>query len=279
VVRHANAARHALASIWTDGWIGRIKALFAPPPRPHASAGGHPSPAALAAPPARRRSPPKWPAARRSTAPGLCGGAGRPPPRAGGQPLLLPPAPWPGKALSKPQQHTLRYARSQFSPGAAENPAGGRGGAPGGGWPGLARAGTPGRAAPDGPGAAPCAGVAGTASALVRVSGRHCAGRGKAPARAWGRCGGVREVSAVGRSLRSIRPPLAPVLRAAKGVRPSALSPSPPGELQGGGPARRLARPTRQSTRRSPACQRGQRNGQDSWPGCQLRLCRVASHG
>src|SRR6266851_6747232 len=44
--------------------IGNPKAFFAPPPWPHASAGGHPSPAALAAPPARRRSPPERPAAR-----------------------------------------------------------------------------------------------------------------------------------------------------------------------------------------------------------------------
>jgi len=36
------------------------------------------------------------------------------------------------------------------------------------------------------------------ASALVRVSGRHCAGRGKAPARAWCRWSGVREVCTVG---------------------------------------------------------------------------------
>ena len=80
--------------------------------------------------------------------------------------------------------------------------------------------------------------------------------QGKAPARAWGRWGGVREVFAVGRSLRSIRPPLAPALRAAKDVRPSALSPSPPGECQGVGPARRLARPTRQSARLSAAWHR-----------------------
>ena len=33
--------------------------------------------------------------------------------------------------------------------------------------------------------AALCAGVAWTAGALVRVEGRHCVGRGKAPARAW----------------------------------------------------------------------------------------------
>jgi len=56
----------------------------------------------------------------------------------------------------------------------------------------------------------------------------------------------------------------------------SSVALSPRG-VQGVGPARRFARPTRQSTRRSPACQRGQRNGQDSWPGCQLQLCRVAS--
>lgn len=35
-----------------------------------------------------------------------------------------------------------------------------------------------------------------------------------------------------------LRPPLAPPLRAAKGAPPSALSPSPPGELQGGGQLR-----------------------------------------
>jgi hypothetical protein len=40
-------------------------------------------------------------------------------------------------------------------------------------------------AAAAGPGAAPCAGGAWTAGALVRVGGRHCAGRGQAPARAW----------------------------------------------------------------------------------------------
>ena len=33
--------------------------------------------------------------------------------------------------------------------------------------------------------AAPCASVTWTASALARGNGRHCAGRGKAPARAW----------------------------------------------------------------------------------------------
>lgn len=42
-------------------------------------------------------------------------------------------------------------------------------------------------AAPAGPGAAPCAGVAWTAGALVRVGGRHCAGRGQAPV---SRCSG-----------------------------------------------------------------------------------------
>jgi|GEM_PF-4604522 len=57
----------------------------------------------------------------------------------------------------------------------------------------------------------------------------------------------------------------------------SSVALSPRG-VQGVGPARRRARPTRQATRRSPACQRGQRNGQGSWPGCQFRLCRVASH-
>ena len=60
------------------------------------------------------------------------------------------------------------------------------------------KAGTPGRAAPDGPGAAPGAGVAWTAGALVKVGGRHCAGRKTAPARAWCRWGGMREVSTVG---------------------------------------------------------------------------------
>jgi len=51
--------------------------------------------------------------------------------------------------------------------------------------PGSLHAARPGSAAPDCPEAAPCAGGAWTAGALVRVSGRHCAGRGKAPARAW----------------------------------------------------------------------------------------------
>ena len=50
----------------------------------------------------------------------------------------------------------------------------------------------PGSAAPDGPKAAPCAGVAWAAGALVRVSGRHGAGRGTARARAWRRGGGGR---------------------------------------------------------------------------------------
>jgi hypothetical protein len=43
-------------------------------------------------------------------------------------------------------------------------------------------------------------------------------------------------------ALRALRPPLAPALRAAKGVRPSALSPSPPGEFQGVRPAPLAAR-------------------------------------
>jgi len=38
-------------------------------------------------------------------APGFCGGARRPPPCAGGQPLLLPPAHEPGTALSEHHQH------------------------------------------------------------------------------------------------------------------------------------------------------------------------------
>ena len=114
----------------------------------------------------------------------------------------------------------------------------------------------PSQAAPAGPEAASCAGGAWPAGALARGRGRHCAGRGKAPARAWRRWGSVRQVGTVGRSLRSIRPPLAPALRAANGVRPSALSPSPPGECQGVGPARRRARPTRQSAPLSPAWQR-----------------------
>jgi hypothetical protein len=80
------------------------------------------------------------------------------------------------------------------------------------------------------------------------------------------------------KALRALRPPLAPALRAAKSVRPSALSPSPPREGQGGGPARRLARPPRQATRRSPACQRGQRNGQGSWPGCRSGSAGLPAH-
>ena len=114
--------------------------------------------------------------------------------------------------------------------------------------------------------------------ALVRVRGRHCAGRETAPARAW------RELEV------SVWCPLsacatrleAPSGSGAQGrerrAALSAVALSPRG-VQGGGPARRRARPPRQSTRRSPACQRGQRHGQGSWPGCQLRLCRVASHG
>jgi len=67
--------------------------------------------------------------------------------------------------------------------------------------PVSAARGGPVRVAPAGgrggcPGAAPCAGVAWTAGALVRGSGRHCAGRETAPARAWCKCwwcaGGVR---------------------------------------------------------------------------------------
>jgi len=71
---------------------------------------------------------------------------------------------------------------------------GGRGDSPGGGWPWRSRAGTPGRAAPDGPGAAPCAGVAWTAGALVRVSGRHCSDRETAPV---SRCSGRAEETRV----------------------------------------------------------------------------------
>jgi hypothetical protein len=47
-------------------WIGRIKALFAPSPRPHASASGYPSPAAMAAFPTPRGSPPQRLSAKRS---------------------------------------------------------------------------------------------------------------------------------------------------------------------------------------------------------------------
>jgi len=81
-----------------------------------------------------------------------------------------------GNALQRP----LRSARGTASL---------RGGSPGGGWPWLARAGTPGSAALAGPGAAPGAGGAWTAGALVRIGGRHCAGRKTAPARAWCRWG------------------------------------------------------------------------------------------
>jgi hypothetical protein len=54
--------------------IGNPKALFRPTSWPHASAGGHPSPAALAAPPARCSHPPERPGARRSTVPHGFGG-------------------------------------------------------------------------------------------------------------------------------------------------------------------------------------------------------------
>ena len=65
--------------------------------------------------------------------------------------------------------------------------------------------------------------------------------------------GSVREVSAVGRSLRSIRLP--PGSGAEGRERRAALSSVAlsPGAFQGVGRARRLARPTRQSTRLSPA--------------------------
>jgi hypothetical protein len=47
-------------------------------------------------------------------------GAGLPSLRARMQSLLLPPAHWPGKALSTPLQHMLAATSSQFSTGAAE---------------------------------------------------------------------------------------------------------------------------------------------------------------
>ena len=139
--------------------------------------------------------------------------------------------------------------------------------------PVCAASGGPVRAAPDCLGAAPCAGVA--CRPLARWSG-SVAGRRRQGndaysclAQVWVVCG--RCPLSEGHYAPS-GSPLAPALRAAKGVRPSALSPSPPGAFQGVGPARRLARPTRQSTRLSPACQCGQQNGQCSWPRCQLRL-------
>ena len=188
---------------------------------------------------------------------------------AGVQPLLLPPAHSPGTALSEQQQHTLGSASRQFSPGAAENPAGGRWarrtGQRGAGGPWLSSAGLPGSAAPAGPGAAPCASGAWTAGRWCgSVAGTAQAGKRRllvpgAGVVVCGRCplpeGRYVRSRRVGRS-RTIRPPLAPALRAAKGVRPSVLSPSPPGELQGGGPARKLARPPRQSAPLSPTWQR-----------------------
>lgn len=164
-------------------------------------------------------------------------------------------------AACRQRRYALRAARpvcaASGGPVSAA-PAGGRGGAPGGGWP-WRRARRWRRV---------------DRWALVQGGGRHCAGRETAPARAWRRWGSVRQVGTVGRSLRSIRPPLAPALRAAKGVRPSALSPSPPGEAKVCG---QLRSPHGQAAPLSPACQRGQRNGQGSWPGCQLRLCGAAS--
>jgi len=109
------------------------------------------------------------------------------------------------------------------------------------------------QAAPAGPGAVPCAGGAWTAGALVRGSGRHCAGRQTTPARAWRELEGGLHCR---HALHALRPPLASALSAAKGVRPSASPPSPPGECQGVGPARRLARPTRLAAPLSPAWQR-----------------------
>jgi hypothetical protein len=127
----------------------------------------------------------------------------------------------------------------------------GGGAAPGGGWPGRSHAGTPGRATPDRPGVAPCAGVAWPTGAL-RGS---VAGTAQAGARCllvpgessrWAR--GVHYRNA----LRALRLPLAPALRTANGVRPSALSPSPPGEAMVCGQFRS---PHGQSAPLSPACQ------------------------
>ena len=96
-------------------------------------------------------------------------------------PQRLPPPATPCRAAAPAVCCQRRGARLAARPVSAA-PAGGRGGAPGGGgWPWLSSSGTPGSAAPDGPEAAPCAGGAWPAGALVRVGGRHCASRGKAP--------------------------------------------------------------------------------------------------
>ena len=75
---------------------------------------------------------------RRRPAPAAAERCGRRPgPRgAGGQWLLLPPAHWPGTALSEHQQHTLGSARRQFSPGVGGKPAAAAGPPP---WRALAR--------------------------------------------------------------------------------------------------------------------------------------------
>jgi hypothetical protein len=140
--------------------------------------------------------------------------------------------PFPGLSFQGYERESgTRHRRFMLPVAAASALKGLRGGAPGGGWPGRSSAGTPGRAAPDRPGAAPYAGVAWPVGALVRVGGRHCAGRGQVPARAW------RELEvgawcALSECAPPLRPPLALALRAANGVRPSALLPSPPGEAR-----------------------------------------------
>jgi len=145
---------------------------------------------------------------------GFCGSAGRPPPCAGGQPLLLPTAHWPGTALSEPQQHTLGAAHRQFSPDAGGKPAAGPQGGP-------HPAGTPhGHAAAAGFAAGACAGLRGRRRAPVGSASRHGErGQGR---RAGGGCRRLGRVSSLagGRA---------------------------PGVGAGGGAARRVVSPPRQA--------------------------------
>ena len=137
----------------------------------------------------------------------------------------------------------------------------------------------PGRAAPAGPGAAPGAGGAWSAGVLVRGSGRHCAGRETAPV---SRCSGriARHVPGAGIVVCGRCPlsegrsaPSGPLWLRRSGPRkacgPELCRHLPQGSVKVWGQLADSLAPR--------GSQRGQRNGQGSWPGCQLRLCRVAS--
>ena len=147
------------------------------------------------------------------------------PPRRAGAAVLLAAAAGPGAHAQGRQAAPLRIALKQLPALAARRPLARWGGA-----------------------------VAGTAQAGARRLCRtEAVGQRETCLVPVGWCaGGVR----CRHALRALRPPLASTLSAAKGVRPSASPPSPPGERQGVGPARRLARPTRLAAPLSSACQR-----------------------